>query len=1377
MYESLQNDLSNNMSMAQVKGQSANQKASQITNAVSSMTNAVTQGMNAYAQSTVNKDKYDLKQKLLAGQEQYLNVDNENASIDYANWVNEQLDEYVSSKGGLVQGYFKEYKQSFLDDARESFDTQLVTRINARNKLNALENWDNAIKAYTNGEDMSLYEMKDIYKTTVSEDGLKVTHEKVSVDNLYDTESENLSERQKSFNQLLNILYEGQCLVTDQDTAKAYINSMIPQIENDLMQNDIISMASEWAVGLDIGDGTVRHFTQEELKDEIKSQYLEGFKKPYTGEKISASDYKSISDFVDSQVETVYAKIYAQNKLRLLTDADGFFAQQLALDEPFTSDKFYGFLEQNGMIECTKDDNGKITGVKSWYGLDDNMWLECKQIAESNDRVYRADQIIIDSKYWGTDGILDITDFPSDLKLLIAQDANGNYYVKDAYQTFADSELSESAIKSIYDTRIAPEIKEDTVNSINALAEFIGWDYNSVEPPADNAVYQFYESLMKATYGDNWAEKDDYTKEVMKTKAYAEFYANVADSIRRSGDSSLSTYFSAMKDRFKDIVKVNLAEDAAAETQAEFDAEVNGSLKDLIAMNHAYKQGFSDTIEEYARSQFGELDEDQEKYLTSILDAQYENNENEIDRLCEKWYKDAGYTSAKAMRNDLEKPYTYGDKIATQWLKEDAERTVNNYVSDLETLTVIASDGYRITSSYAYESTGARTANMIFDVSNKNMKATLSSLVKSMSDFDKKKYGFEGFDVNNLVSEEEKAEIAKNFTGAEYDFQVNQLENAYLATMLSLITGGDAQTITVYFNEQSCAKVQSNLESAYADFQRETKANLSYDSDEITIPSWSDVKGQVNKSITNTVSKYGLYKVETSANGVFNGYMNRILQGESPAYLKELAKSDPLLSEGDTEKFIQMSDGEIFTSLAGDSVASAKVKSFIGQFNNAITQSYAWDAMYNVLAKAYSEGKMDQLAGLVQEATSAFGMAYGEYLGENMFAYDENSTVYGVPKFNKGEQESDATKTKINEYSSAFVAGQFNAAGINSLVNDYLNSDDTHMARVRDEVDAIAGNDEKIDRYCIVMALDALGEPVELYNIDYDSDTFWTDINKYFGRLSKNDKSYDARYADHILRVAGSFKSTLNVFKADTVSSVGEPGYCDFENNVFIPTSLHQDAVNNGTYISYSADNKPVLNVNDGKGNTKSIDIYFTTEEGLKELESKILQEVNDAAKDSTSINNYNSYLNNIFNKNASNYDAVTRLRDDACDALAKISPTYKTYIQTCKEVSKYMDIPQKIGKAWYWNGGISFEFIDGNVNTEIDKVDGVYNFIDTSNEIGYGPFTDINIEGMGKPDIWLNGAKPTLGEDASALVDYLSGISKNSSPTIPNRNWYGIPY
>lgn len=1377
MYESMQSELSNKMSMAQVKGENAQQKANNIGIAVNALTEAVQTGMDIYGQSTINKEKYDLMQKLNDGQEQFLDVDNENASIDYTNWCNQVLDEYVQSKSPIMRNYFSQYKQGFLDKARETFDTQLANRIGTRNQLNAIETWNKAIKAYSNGEDMSVFEMKDIYRTTFGEDGLKVVHDRVKIGNLYDTESEDLSDRQKSFNQLLNILYESQCLATDQDSAKMYVNSKIPEIEQSLMQNDIISMASEWAVGLDMGDGNTRHFTEDELKEQIKSQYLEGYQKPYTGEKITSSESKSISDFVDAQVSEVYSKIYSQNKMKLLTDADGFFEAQLALDTPFTSDILYGYLEQSGMIECKRDENGNIIGVKSWYGLDANMMAECEKIAKNNDRVFRADQIIMDSRNWGGDGILDITDFPSELKLIVTQDANGNYYVKDTYNTFTDSELSESAIQSIYDTRLTPEIKEDTVTKINALSEFIGWDYNSANPPTDNAVYKYYENLMRANYGENWESQDDYTKEVMKTMAYSDYYADVADSIRRSGDSSLSTYFSAMTDRFKDIVKVNLAEGASAEVAAQFDAEVNGvenwaedmegpaSLKDLIAMNHAYKQGFSDTIEKYARKQVGELDEYSEAHIKSVLDAQYENNENEIDRLCEKWYKDAGYQNAKAMKNDLEKFYTYGDKMATQWLKDEVERTANRYVSDLETLTVIESDGYRITSSYGYESTGARTANMVFDVSNKNMKSTLKGLLGAMSDFDKMSLGLDKVDVDNLVSEDEKAAIAKKFEGVEYDFQVNQLENAYLVTMLSLLTGGDAETISVYYNEQSCAKVETNLKSAYDDFQRDTKANLSYDSGEITIPSWADVKNSVNENIVDTVSKYGSFKVGTSASGVFNGYMNRIMQGQNPAYLKELAKSDPLLSESDTDKFLSMSEGELFTQLAGDGIASKKVKDFINKFDNAITQSYAWDAMFDVLSKANEEGNIQDLPRLIEEATNAFGMAYGEYLGENMFKYDENSTVYGVPMFNKGENESDATKNKINDYSKAFGAGQFNAAGINSLVNDYLNSDRTHMARVRAQIDAIAGNDEKMDRYCLVLALDSLGEPVELYNIDYDSDTFWTDINKYFGRLSKNDQSYDARYADHILRVAGSFKHSFGIFSPESVASVGEPGSCDFENNVFRPTSIHKDALDKGAYISYTEENMPILNVDDGSGSMKAIDISFTTETKLKELEAKIKDEVNDSINDSL-IPAFNKYLNNPLNKGAENYDAVSRRRDDACDGLARISPTYKEYLRTCEEVSKYMDIPQKIGKAWYWNGGISFEFINGDVNADINTTSDVYDLMDMTDIFGFAN----NLPSLEVP-------KMKIGEeakDAKALVDYLSGIVNNPNPNskLPANMW-----
>ena len=92
-----------------------------------------------------------LRQKLISGQEEFLNVDNENASEDYAAWADKQMEDYVSQKNPMIRGLLNEQKQEFINDARTSFDTQLINRIDARNKLNSLETWDKAIKAFAVG--------------------------------------------------------------------------------------------------------------------------------------------------------------------------------------------------------------------------------------------------------------------------------------------------------------------------------------------------------------------------------------------------------------------------------------------------------------------------------------------------------------------------------------------------------------------------------------------------------------------------------------------------------------------------------------------------------------------------------------------------------------------------------------------------------------------------------------------------------------------------------------------------------------------------------------------------------------------------------------------------------------------------------------------------------------------------------------------------------------------------------------------------------------------------------------------------------------------------------------------------------------------------
>lgn len=343
MYESISNEMNNKLGMAKLQGQNQLNKTQQIMSGVSALGDAVTKGMSVYAQSTWNKDKYDLRQKLIAGQEDFLNVDNENASNDYAAWADKQMEDYVSQKSPMIRGLLNEQKQEFINDARTSFDTQLINRIDARNKLNAMETWNNAIQAFTENPDgMDLFEMKDVYSTTVGNDGIKVTHEKVKIGNLFDTESEDLTDKQKNFNKLLNVLYESQCLVTDQDSAKAYVESQIPVIEDKLIMNDIAMLTNEL-----VNDKSMT--SEKRIIDNISSMYMAGFDKPYTDGKISASEAYNYGKIAETYVSDAWSKQEALAIEKYNNDVLPQVIEYQNHDIELTEDKFDAILEENGI--------------------------------------------------------------------------------------------------------------------------------------------------------------------------------------------------------------------------------------------------------------------------------------------------------------------------------------------------------------------------------------------------------------------------------------------------------------------------------------------------------------------------------------------------------------------------------------------------------------------------------------------------------------------------------------------------------------------------------------------------------------------------------------------------------------------------------------------------------------------------------------------------------------------------------------------------------------------------------------------------------------------------------------------------------------------
>lgn len=1367
-HEALKKGNRDRLNVANIDAQNIQAQGQQDAQLITSAFNGVSQfaqtAISTYAQSEMRKDAPALVKGLRQVADEYNNPDDPEAYQKFNDARKNYIDNYLKDKNAIFRGVFNnDYRAKYEDDAYNYFDEQFTNSIFAKNKTNAIKIMNDSVNAFANGEDLSLFENNTVYKTVADSDGIHVVQEAVELKDTWktdlptDTDDFDLNEynkKQNEFNRLLNIQYSAAALVMGTDQAKEYVTEQIPSIESQAMRAEIFNMAETYMNGID-----GNHYTADETKSLMRKQYRSGVKTPYTGRTITAEESANYKSIVDSVVDSVYEEMWDNNRKKLLFDSDGVFASAIEAGIPLTSDVLFPYLEQNGMVELKADGT-----IKNWYGLDDNTYMEVKRIAENNDRIAAADLIISDKTYWGEDGILDYTDFPSTLQELVIKDANGIWQVSASqkYMTFSDTMYAQSTVNAL---NSGYNLENTTIDKINALSEFIGWDYNGQDPPTENAVYKHYEELMQNEYGEGWQTNDkitDYDKEVVKTQAFAEAYRELSHYLSLSDDKTLNTYFSAMSDRFKDIVKQKMSETASGELSKEFSDAID-STSELISANKNYElYGSTDKLIEQARAE-RTLTDAEEANLDLVAKAQYDKNNLAIDEASEQWYKTAGYSSAKNYRAELESPYKFYELLATQDLKGEVERTYNQYVSDCENIVMFAANGYRLTSDYQYESTGARTANMVFDVSNKNLKYSVKSFLANLTDEEKARFGLDKIDVDNLLTEEEINSINEKYKNeVERDFHINQYEHSKLVSLLSSMTGADAEQISVMFNSNAVPVVQTNLEHAYADFQRDAKGDYRYDSTEITVPTWTYVTNGVNKNIADSVSKYGNFKVATSANGVLTGYMNRVLAGENVNYLKEVARTDPLLSEKDTEKFLNMSNESMFKELSGNPDVTQNISNFIGKFDNQITQSYAWDAMYGVLYDAYYNGKMDDLPAMIQKAKEAFSMAYGERLADDMFEYDENSSVYGTPNFaGRGAKESQATKNKINEYTGAFWAQTFNAAGINAIVNDYMNTQE-NITLLRAEMEKVSGNEDKMDAYCIWLALDSLGEPVETYNIDYDSDTFWSDLSKYFGRLSKNDKSFDAVYADHVLRIAGSFKASLGIYDKKTEDSIGNVVYADFDKNIFTTASMTDMAVNSGSYISFDPKGSPILHIGDGNGNYSTLDIGFTTEEGINNLETQILKEVNDAAGKDSRFLSLRDFYTNPFNNGIPNMDAIGLTLDDACQALAEMSPTYREYLIQCKQASKYMDLPNNVGKAWYANGGIQFEFVEGNIKKAAsDNIDKYNTFESVINDSKKNADYKMDVSlGFG------NNLSPEQKEANEAIINFMTGtITQKNKP------------
>lgn len=456
MYESMTSELNNKLSIAQTKASAEVSKGQQIGSAIQQLGDAVTKGMGYYAQATYNSEKYDRQKMLADGQENFYydeNGDiNPNAVKDYSAWVDQNLDEWAASKGGMMKGLLGEYRQSFKDDAIKSFDENLILKIDAKNQLAAQQTWTNAISAFTDDDnDLSLFEMPEIYKTSYTNGEFVVTKEKIKIQNLYDTESDNLSPKQKRFNQLLNILYESQCLIKDQDTAKAFVDSKMEDIEKSIISDEMYKLIDDWTIkGVENPDGTRTFMSKYETAQAVKSLYLEGIDKPYTTGKFTGTEAYNYSQMADEFVNTIWTN------------------QENLVSEKFQAEILPEMIAyQNNKIEFTEKDFDEIIGR---HGIDPRFATKVKVPYQDT---FRRNETMVDLREWFANGTPSDALY-SEMKQYIAYDYENGEWI---YDSDAGWGLMSGGIVSvdeeIYNASVKYGAKEKAAQELSDLGKSI----------------------------------------------------------------------------------------------------------------------------------------------------------------------------------------------------------------------------------------------------------------------------------------------------------------------------------------------------------------------------------------------------------------------------------------------------------------------------------------------------------------------------------------------------------------------------------------------------------------------------------------------------------------------------------------------------------------------------------------------------------------------------------------------------------------------------------------------------------------------------------------------------------------------------------------
>ena len=298
MFESMRQELSDKTQSGAQKGNAYAQQGQQIGSMLQSAGQVIQQGMSAYAQNKWSSMKYDLEQEALSGINDYLDVNNENASQDYNKWVTNLVNKRISEGGTLLNAYAKDQKQGIIDGFRGEFDKQFITAINNENQRLFKENEDNIINAWNTTRDISLFDSAEVFKLSFK-NGM-VVKEKVNLDSPYDE----TDDRTGDFNHLLNVLYQNACRITDTSSAKMYVDSNIDSIEKKCMNMDIAQLAEQLI--------TDPAMTQSAIVDKISAQYSTDNLTPYTGRKITADEAYDFKNTVQQVVNNMWSD--AENK-------------------------------------------------------------------------------------------------------------------------------------------------------------------------------------------------------------------------------------------------------------------------------------------------------------------------------------------------------------------------------------------------------------------------------------------------------------------------------------------------------------------------------------------------------------------------------------------------------------------------------------------------------------------------------------------------------------------------------------------------------------------------------------------------------------------------------------------------------------------------------------------------------------------------------------------------------------------------------------------------------------------------------------------------------------------------------------------------------